>query len=266
MLTMPEIISTYTPFDTFDYDTIELLTNVLCESEIIRYEKLKDEKARCQYLVAHTLLRRTLSFLLPINLAEWQFTYSHSGKPVINVSSISSIPHFSISHTDGLAICAVSKECSIGVDAEKIDKNIDFTSLWQLTMSKAEQEQLATADSKARSNLFYKLWTLKESILKATGKGLELPLSQVSIYVSDDNVPELQQLPVELGRHDEWSLNLFAPSKDHICALAVKTPNAPQPTIHWYETSLKNLIDDASNVRKETSLNRVIFPKQVDIT
>ena len=45
---------------------------------------------------------------------------------------------------------------------------------------------------KERVEMFYRLWTLKESFIKATGTGMSLPLNEFNIII-DNNIISVEQ-------------------------------------------------------------------------
>ncbi|MBF0465877.1 MAG: 4'-phosphopantetheinyl transferase superfamily protein [Nitrospirae bacterium] len=92
------------------------------------------------------------------------------GRPFFKDSGID----FNISHTDGCVVCIITDDGRVGIDIEFI-KPID-TDGFQKYMDTLQWKEIAT-DSSCKS--FYKYWTMKESVIKAEGRGLSIPLSDV---------------------------------------------------------------------------------------
>ena len=92
---------------------------------------------------------------------------------------------FSLSHSGCFAACLISgSEC--GCDIEKIGKpNLGIA---DRHFSPAEQTIISDASEDDRADVFYKLWTLKESYIKFDGRGLALPLSSFSVDLSGDGI------------------------------------------------------------------------------
>ena len=92
--------------------------------------------------------------------------------------------YFNISHSGEWVICAIS-DCELGVDVEKIQKNIPN---WIYIFSEAEQQMIRKWNGLERAELFYKFWTLKESYIKAVGLGLNMPMNSFSIQLLDNQI------------------------------------------------------------------------------
>lgn len=88
---------------------------------------------------------------------------------------------FNISHSGDYVVCAVSKCSKLGVDIEEI-KDIDIRSFKSVFTNNEYQSILASLNSLRR---FYEFWTMKESIIKADGRGLSLRLNKIPIMSED---------------------------------------------------------------------------------
>lgn len=97
---------------------------------------------------------------------------------------------FNISHSGDWVICGISN-CPIGVDIEHIKKNKCYLNVIERFFSPEEKKYLLN-DGKDINTVtkFYRLWTLKESYVKADGRGLALPLKSFSI------IPDVKKISV----------------------------------------------------------------------
>ena len=96
-------------------------------------------------------------------------------------------PHFSISHTTNHAFCCVS-ERKIGIDAEEIGRRVDLR-LANKILSVGEKALFDTAMDK--QDCLLRLWVLKESYAKLTGRGLGSYLKETDF---DPNDPRVQTI------------------------------------------------------------------------
>lgn len=92
------------------------------------------------------------------------YTISEHGKP------ISDSCFFNISHSKGLVVLAIG-ERSIGVDIEKIRP---ISEELKRHVTSEEEYEAMKGDSD-----FFRIWTNKESLLKALGKGIDRLLREV---------------------------------------------------------------------------------------
>jgi 4'-phosphopantetheinyl transferase len=101
-----------------------------------------------------------------------QYRVDEYGRPSINESI-----DFSISHADDYVMCAVSNTTRVGIDVEKIrDICIDD---YSISLSDTELEELTNSENPIPD--FFTLWTKKEAISKANGKGLAILLPDMVI-------------------------------------------------------------------------------------
>lgn len=108
------------------------------------------------------------------------FTYNKYGKP-----ALASNPdiHFNLSHAGNLVVCALDS-FPIGIDIEKLEPiDIDIAKSF---CTGDEFRQLKARKEEERLSCFYNIWTIKESYIKAMGKGLAFPITSFGVY-EDEN-------------------------------------------------------------------------------
>lgn len=95
-----------------------------------------------------------------------EFDIHDGGKPYAKNADV----HFSITHSGTLAMCAVA-DCPVGIDVQKIAPfNPDICKRF---FSQSEREQIfASSDEDIIKDTFFRIWTIKESYVKMTGRGL----------------------------------------------------------------------------------------------
>ena len=94
--------------------------------------------------------------------------------------------HFSLSHSGTKAFCAISNEL-IGCDVEKIKhRDTDIAKRFFTTQENNILDSIA--DVKERNEMFFRMWTLKESFLKAIGTGLDTSTDSFSILPESDRI------------------------------------------------------------------------------
>ena len=84
--------------------------------------------------------------------------------------------HYNLSHADGTAACIIScYEC--GIDAERIRPY--RPNVVKRAFSDSEKALIENTPECERDELFFRLWTLKESYVKAIGIGVSYPMQTV---------------------------------------------------------------------------------------
>ena len=89
--------------------------------------------------------------------------------------------HFSLSHSGRWVLCGIS-DLPLGCDAEKVGRGSEKLS--KRFFHPTEQETLAALapeSSRAWQKEFARIWTRKESYIKAVGAGLSLPMRNFSV-------------------------------------------------------------------------------------
>jgi 4'-phosphopantetheinyl transferase len=106
------------------------------------------------------------------------FSQNEFGKPLLaNNRNL----HFNISHSGNLIGCALS-DYPIGIDVEKCTDTFD-PALAERYFTRPEIAFIHSLN-KGREAGFYCIWTLKESYIKAIGKGLSFPLHSFSVVTN----------------------------------------------------------------------------------
>ena len=92
------------------------------------------------------------------------FEYGEHGKPfIVGHPEL----HFSLSHCKEAAVCVLSRK-PVGIDIESIGRYRDSVARYAMS----EEELAMIQNSEQPEVTFIRLWTMKESLLKMTGEGI----------------------------------------------------------------------------------------------
>ncbi len=179
---------------------------VVSEEERARGARLRDPAARRMLLVSLANARAMLGLVLGIPAREVHLARTDEGAPFLASDPACAI---SISRSHGWTAVAVGGTRAIGVDVERL-RPIAWQPMLSMTCSDAERDQmLALADeAPARADsAFLELWTVKEAVLKASGKGLGGGAKTVPVPVASLGlaVPALQEMTAGGARYTVWS-------------------------------------------------------------
>lgn len=127
-------------------------------------------------LLGEVLARHLLTKATGVVLPAYPFTTGAKGKP--GPEGYKGV-HFNISHSGQWVVVALSPNC-VGVDVEKMRKVPEGVA--HRFFSESENIMLQNAQNESqKAEIFFTLWTLKESFLKAIGTGLTKSLSSFTV-------------------------------------------------------------------------------------
>lgn len=113
--------------------------------------------------------------------AKVRFAQGENGKPyLVDYPGI----HFNLAHSGHMVLAAFADR-EVGCDIEKI-KTANLR-LAKRFFCPGEYAYLLSLEEKEQNRGFYRLWTLKESFLKVTGRGIRMPLDSFAFDISKDN-------------------------------------------------------------------------------
>lgn len=136
--------------------------------------RFKYEQGQRQCVAAYLLLKRALQVEENIDINP-QFEYGEHGKPrIVGYSDL----HFSLSHCKEAVACVLSHK-PVGIDVESVGRYRE--SVARYAMSDEEMQRIQCSDRPEVE--FTRLWTMKESLLKLTGEGINDQMKQVLIGV-----------------------------------------------------------------------------------
>jgi 4'-phosphopantetheinyl transferase len=193
--------------------------------KVKRYYFWKDRQAG---LIGKLLLQSVFNQRLPGARLE-DLNYNQYNKPFIDDTI-----NFNLSHSGGYVVCAcTSLPEAIGIDIEYIRPDIEINQFKNI-FTPAEWRHIKKA--KSPESTFFKLWTIKESIIKADGRGLQIPLDSLKINECEAWHEQNQWYYRNILIHEEYQCHLAAKTKSY---KLVKT-----------EISVKQLLDQLKKVHK----------------
>jgi 4'-phosphopantetheinyl transferase len=164
------------------------------------------------------LLRQVLAPLVGLSPAELSFGREAHGRPFLRHAGA---PDFNLSDTRGGSLIAVSRAARIGVDLERVDRQLPVLRLARRWFSAQECEVLEALSAEDARVAFLRLWTAKEASCKSTGTGIFGFLSAWRFDVGTA-APRLQSAPADAGAAERWRFLRLAPSAEHTAVLALR--------------------------------------------
>lgn len=181
-------------------------------------------------LLCRALLRGMLAEITQSPPEAWQFSKQNSGAPVAAHRRDQPAPAISISHSGSWVSVAASFAGAIGIDVEQSRDRRNLQGIAERAFGPREQKAVGDLGS-AR---FYAIWTLREAIAKAGGRGLEMAADRRD-RVPDGPFEGSQWLPLEDG---DWWLMHANPAPDVSLGLAFRPadarPRSDDVRLQWW--------------------------------
>jgi 4'-phosphopantetheinyl transferase len=172
--------------------------------------------------------RIVLSRYAAVAPAEWQFIKGEHDKPALAAPFDAHGLHFNLTHALGLVAFAIAR-APLGIDVENFALREPPLEVARSYFTEFEANALERLAGEAQRARFFALWTLKESWLKADGRGLSAGLENAEFELDDVH----RVVAVRLAGDDarSWSFRQWWPSPEHVMALAVRHDGAPVPQV-----------------------------------
>ncbi len=197
------------------------LDGLLSADELARAEKFYFSKDRDYFIAGRGLLRRILGQYLDRPANKLCFRYNVHGKPSLDDSYGSDL-RFNVSHSNDIALYAITTGREVGVDVEYIRPIATEDSIAEQFFSSREIAELRSLPPHLQQMAFYTCWTRKEAYIKATGTGLALDLHQFDVSLKPGEPVALLRVNGDPDEVTRWTMRELVPAQDYVGALVVE--------------------------------------------
>ena len=208
-----------------DEAALAQMTSILEPREIERVNTAHAAETKLRFLAARAMQRTVLTRYAPgIDPASLRFVKGEHGKPILAPGFQSLKLHFNLTHTQGFIAIAVSRHRDIGIDAENLYERTTALQLARRYFTAEEARNLEALPPERQPARFYSLWTLKESWMKASGRGISAALDNAAFSLDDQH----QIVGMSFAAYDaaDWRFWQYQPTEEHLLALALRAPGA----------------------------------------
>jgi 4'-phosphopantetheinyl transferase len=197
--------------------------SLLSADEKARAERFYFSRDRNRYIAGRGLLRTFLAGYLQVAPSQVQFHYGPCGKPGLSATFDHKALQFNLSHSHHLALYAFSWERRVGIDIEQIRPLPDEDRFAGEIFSPRECAYLRSLSGAQKREAFFKLWTGKEALVKASGKGWP-DMLDLSEAAQDSETPAGWAFISEDGggQPTRWRLKTFSPAEGYRASLATE--------------------------------------------
>jgi 4'-phosphopantetheinyl transferase len=188
--------------------------------ELAHIDSFKRPEIRTRQLLAHAALRSLLAKRLNMEPRQIAFCTGAHGKPML--AGKEAKLQFNLSHSCDLALIAISEAFEVGVDVEQIRPMENLAKLAERFFMASEASALAALSEETRTAAFFRVWTRKESLLKATGIGIANGLQRAEVSCEPQG-----GLIAWDGNRDEsarWTMHTWNPANGYVATVATHQP------------------------------------------
>lgn len=201
---------------------VKFLQGSLSRDEQSRAARYQFQKDRDHFIVARGRLRDIIGRYLKSTPQEPRFCYGPYGKPELVENIAKPALHFNVSHSEGMALYAITRKREIGIDLEKIHPAVMEDNIAESFFSPRELEQLHSLPENLQQKAFFSCWVRKEAYIKAKGEGLHIELDSFDVSITPGEPAALLRSsagPEEISR---WSIHDLGVGSDYAAALVVE--------------------------------------------
>jgi 4'-phosphopantetheinyl transferase len=184
-----------------DAEALARLRGLLDEDERRRAERFHFARDAARFVAGRGALKTILGALLAVDPARIHLVYGAQGKPELAEPFDREGLRFNLSHSEDVAICAVTRERRIGVDIERVRPLADWEAIAQRVFTGQETRALRRLSETDRPAAFFACWTRHEAQVKAAGQTLAGRR--------------------DLASSDDWTLRTFSPEPGYLATVAV---------------------------------------------
>lgn len=155
----------------------------LDEDEHLRWQRYLHLGARRRFAMCRAALRSILCRQLACQNEQLAFGVSQHGKPFALVDNVAATINFNVSHSGNQGLIAFAPAGQLGVDVEeyKSRRSLDQLAKSDSLFNLNERTELAQVSGDDKVQLFNRLWTIKEALLKALGTGLRKDIAKIAV-------------------------------------------------------------------------------------
>jgi 4'-phosphopantetheinyl transferase len=174
-------------------------------ADLERMARFKHQGAKTSWCLSRRLLRDSLFYLAGVEDADQRLAYGEQGKPYIEDCRI----RFNWSHAEGCIALGLTVGREVGVDIEGAARQRgDYLDVARAYFREEEAMWIGTEPGDGSWTRFLSLFVQKEAWLKATGRGLSMPLAVAPAVLSLPPVQGSGRLLTQVGREGRYFLSV----------------------------------------------------------
>ncbi|NVO12224.1 MAG: 4'-phosphopantetheinyl transferase superfamily protein [Bacteroidales bacterium] len=131
----------------------------------------------------------------------WRYVeYNSYDRPYLTLNEYD----FNITHSGNYVACAIGKNIRLGIDIEE-NRNVNLKH-FDAVMTPSQWNEINNANYPIKE--FFKYWTIKESVIKADGRGFAIPLDELEVNNNTVQYEDKSWFVQELEISSDYSATL----------------------------------------------------------
>lgn len=196
----------------------------LAAQEIAEIASFGAKERLAQFLISRWLSKNLLASLLQTSAVAILTRKGNLGKPFLEEQQNSLKIDFNISHTKDVTLVGIAQGMQIGVDVEKIAEKKNSADIAARFFNPEESKWIAAgADRHEQLRRFFRMWSMKEAVIKTVGGGVFRNIHQIW-FQEEQSVLALQSSTEPWSVSNKWRLFEFDEIPHHACSIAIYNP------------------------------------------
>jgi 4'-phosphopantetheinyl transferase len=210
-----------------------ILEKSLSPDERARAGRFHFDRDKRRFVTGRGLLRAIVGRYLRVEPSQLFFFYGRHGKPRLTPASNGGLLHFNVSHSDELAVYAVTRDGEVGIDVEHIRPLVEAEDMADHVFSTREMTKWRAVPSRQRTRAFFNCWTRKEALLKAAGGSIADSLKKIEVSFAPNEPATVLTLGDDPEENTAWCVRDIDFGRGYIGAIAVDARGTDASHRHW---------------------------------
>jgi 4'-phosphopantetheinyl transferase len=214
------VLVRWLPLDVDDTRLAELC-GLLSADEAERASRFAFPELRSRFVAGRGQLREALAAATGRDARGLVFIEGQNGKPALESGDV----EFNLSHSGGAGVVAISPAgCAVGVDIECIARKTNIAGIAERFFPREDFEEIHALPEDDARRAFFRHWTTREAVMKATGLGMQLSPQRIHVRF-DGGEGSARVEPRELDAFpSHWHLTLLRDDGEIAATLATPHP------------------------------------------